>query len=61
VLGIKKRKLQDAWYWDRPNLAKQLVQDGQPSNFGQVGQLDGQDAPGEAPGLGTDADDSEVF
>lgn len=61
VLGIKKRKVHDAWYWDRPNLAKQLVQDGQPSNVGQVGQLDGQDAPGEAPGLGTYADDSEVF
>lgn len=43
ALGIKKRKLQGAWYWDRPNLSKQLVQDGQRLMDGQVGQLDGQD------------------
>lgn len=43
ALGIKKRKLQDTWYWDRPNLSKELVQDGQHLNGGHVGQLDGQD------------------
>ena len=51
-LGIKKRKLNGAWYWFRPeslpataensNLAKQLVQLVQHSNLGQVGQVDGQ-------------------
>ena len=51
-LGVKKRKMNGAWYWFKPdslpapaensNLSKQLVQLGQPSNDGQVGQVDGQ-------------------
>jgi putative DNA primase/helicase len=41
ALGVKKRKLNGAWYWATPNLAKQLVQDGQDSNVGQVGQVAG--------------------
>lgn len=61
ALGIKKRKLKGAWYWDRPNLSKQLVQDGQRLNGGQVGQLDGQDE-GRNVGEGeADTDESEVF
>lgn len=42
ALGIRKRKLNGAWYWERPNLANQLVQLVQTSDVGQVGQLDGQ-------------------
>lgn len=61
ALGIKKRKLQGAWYWDRPNLSKQLGQDGQRLNGGQVGQLDGQDESSDAAAVGTDTDESEVF
>lgn len=56
-LGIKKRRLQGAWYWEKPNLSKQLVQHGQHSNVGQVGQVDGyhdQTVP-------VAAEDSEVF
>lgn len=45
ALGIKKRKLQDAWYWDRPNLSRQLDQEVQRLNVEQVGHLDGQVAP----------------
>lgn len=61
ALGIKKRKLQGAWYWDRPNLSKQLVQDGQRLNDGQVGQLDGQDEGRNVAGAEADTDESEVF
>lgn len=61
ALGIKKRKLQGAWYWDRPNLSKQLVQDGQRLNGGQVGQLDGQDQGRNVAGAEADTDESEVF
>lgn len=42
AMGIKKRKLQGAWYWEKPNLSKQLGQDVQRLNPGKVGQLDGQ-------------------
>jgi putative DNA primase/helicase len=61
ALGIKKRKLQGAWYWDHPNLSKQLVQDGQRLNDGQVGQLDGQDEGRNVVGAEADTDESEVF
>ena len=61
ALGIKKRKLQGAWYWDRPNLSKQLGQDGQRLNGGQVGQIDGQDESRDVAEVGTDTDESEVF
>lgn len=57
ALGIKKRKLQDGWYWDKPNLSMHLVQDGQRSDGGQVGHLNGQDDQ-SAP---APAEDSEVF
>lgn len=56
-LGIKKRKLQGAWYWEKPKLSKQLVQVGQHSNVGQVGQVDGQ----HAQVVPDTAEDSEVF
>lgn len=42
ALGIKKRKLQDSWYWEKPNLLKQLAQDAQHSNVEQVEHLDEQ-------------------
>ncbi len=58
ALGIKKRKLQGAWYWDKPNLSKQLVQDVQHSN---VGQLDGQDARADPTEPEMVTDESEVF
>lgn len=61
VLGIKKRKLQGAWYWDQPNLSKQLGQDDQHSNVGQVGQVDGQDELPGAAVTGADTDEGEVF
>lgn len=61
ALGIKKRKLQGAWYWDKPNLSKQLVQVVQHSNGGQVGQVDGQDAQAGPATRGMDIDESEVF
>lgn len=61
ALGIKKRKLQGAWYWDRPNLSNQLGQDGQRLNGGQVGQHDGQDESSDAAEAGTGTDESEVF
>ena len=43
ALGIRKRKVQDSWYWDRPNLLTQLAQDAQRSNVGQVEQVDEHD------------------
>lgn len=61
ALGIKKRKLQDAWYWEQPNLPKQLVQDVQLLNVGQVGQLDGQDDARGVQEVQSDSDESEVF
>ncbi len=61
ALGITKRKSQGAWYWDQPKLSKQLGQDGQRLNVGQVGQVDGQDDPADASEAATDADESEVF
>lgn len=61
ALGIKKRKLQGAWYWERPNLSKQLVQDGQRLNGGQVGQLDGQDEGRNVGEAEAETDESEVF
>ena len=36
ALGIKKRKLNNVWYWERPNLLTQLVQDAQRSHAEQV-------------------------
>lgn len=56
-LGIRKRKLQGAWYWEKPNLSTQLGQDVQRLDGGQVGQLDGQVAQ---TGLVSD-EDAEVF
>ena len=40
VLRVKKRKMNDAWYWFKPNLATQLGQLDQPSNVGRVGQVE---------------------
>jgi putative DNA primase/helicase len=61
ALGIKKRKLQGTWYWDRPNLSKQLVQDGQRLIEGQVGQLDGQDEFRSVANVDAETEKSEVF
>lgn len=61
ALGIKKRKLQGAWYWEKPNLSMQLVQDVQHLDVGQVGQLDGQHALEASKAPETIADESEVF
>lgn len=61
ALGIKKRKLQGTWYWDRSNLSKRLVQDGQPLIGGQVGQIDGQDESRRFAEVDANADKSEVF
>lgn len=56
-LGVRKRKLQNAWYWEKPNLLKQLAQDAQRLNVEQVEQLDEQHAQaGPVP-----AEDSEVL
>ena len=49
ALGIRKRKVQDSWYWDRPNLLTQLAQDAQRSNVGQVEQVDEQDGGDDVP------------
>jgi len=60
ALGVKKRKLQDAWYWERPsngNLSKQLVHVVHESNVGQVGQL----GPSESGAAVLDPVESEVF
>ena len=43
ALGIRKRKVQDSWYWDRPHLLTQLAQDAQRSNVGQVEQVEDHD------------------
>ncbi|MGX5651527.1 AAA family ATPase [Hydrogenophaga borbori] len=61
ALGIKKYRLQGAWYWDLPNLAMQLGQDGQRLNGGQVGALRGQHAPSGVVGVEAHAEKSEVF
>ncbi len=64
ALGVKKRKLQNAWYWECPsegNLSKQLVHVVQESKLGQVGQLDGQLGPREPDAAGLDTVESEVF
>lgn len=61
ALAIKKRKLQGAWYWDKPILSMQLVQDVQHSNGGQVGQLGGQDVQADRLTPKIDTDESEVF
>lgn len=45
ALSVKKKKSNGGWYWSLPeisNLSKQLVQHVQPSDVGQVGQVDGQ-------------------
>lgn len=44
-LGVKKRKVNEAWYWERPNLLNQLAQDAQLSESEQVEQLDEQVGP----------------
>ena len=44
-LGLKKRKVNEAWYWERPNLLNQLAQDAQLSESEQVEQLDEQVGP----------------
>ena len=56
-LGIKKRKLQNAWYWEKPNLLKQLAQDAQHSNVEQVEQLGEQ----HAQAVPVPDEDAEVF
>lgn len=61
ALGIKKRKIHDTWYWDRPNLSKQLVQDGQRLIGGQLGQLDGQDEFLGVAKVDAETEKSEVF
>lgn len=61
ALGIKKRKIHDTWYWDRPNLSKQLVQDGQRLIGGQLGQLDGQDEFRGLAKVDAETEKSEVF
>lgn len=38
-LAVKKRKSEGGWYWSLPTHARQLVQDVQPSETGQVGQV----------------------
>jgi putative DNA primase/helicase len=43
-LGVKKRKVQNIWYWERPNLLRQLAQDAHRSNVEQVEQVQGQHA-----------------
>ncbi|MDU7587915.1 MAG: AAA family ATPase, partial [Acidovorax sp.] len=42
AIGVKKRKLNDAWYWFKPNLLNQVAQDAQPLNVEQVEQVDEQ-------------------
>ena len=61
ALGIKKRKIHDTWYWDRSNLSKQLVQDGQRLIGGQLGQLDGQDEFLGVAKVDAETEKSEVF
>lgn len=61
ALGIKKRRVHGAWYWSQPHLSKQLVQDVQPSDGGQVGQLDGQVQPVAYAGTHESTEDAEVF
>ena len=39
-LGVKKRKVQNIWYWERPNLLRQLAQDAHRSGIGQVEQVE---------------------
>ncbi len=47
AIGVKKRKLNDAWYWFKPNLLNQVAQDAQPLNVEQVEQVDEQVATKE--------------
>lgn len=47
AIGVKKRKLNDAWYWFKPNLLNQVAQDAQPLNVEQVEQVDEQVAAKE--------------
>lgn len=47
AIGVKKRKLNDAWYWFKPNLLNQVAQDAQPLNDEQVEQVDEQVATKE--------------
>lgn len=44
-LGIKKRKVNDSWYWERPNLLNQLTQEAQLAKSEQVEQVDEQVDP----------------
>lgn len=39
VLGVKKLKRQDTWYWEKPNLLMQVAQDAQHSNVEHVEQF----------------------
>ena len=61
ALGIKKRKLQNVWYWERPNLLKQVAQDVQRLNSEQVEQVDGQVAEEPVPLPGMSTNDDEVI
>jgi putative DNA primase/helicase len=45
-LGLKKRKVNESWYWERPNLLNQLAQDAQLAKSEQVEQVDEQVDPG---------------
>lgn len=42
ALRVKKIKAEGGWYWSLPNLSNQVVHVVQPSDVGQVGQVDGQ-------------------
>ncbi|MBM3397442.1 MAG: hypothetical protein FJY28_02240 [Betaproteobacteria bacterium] len=44
-LGIKKRKVNESWYWERPKLLNQLTQDAQLVKSEQVEQVDEQVDP----------------
>lgn len=44
-LGLKKRKVNESWYWERPNLLNQLAQDAQLLKSEQVEQVDEQVDP----------------
>jgi putative DNA primase/helicase len=61
ALGIKKRNFQGAWYWDIPNLSKQLVQDVQPLHNEQVGQPYVQEETGADLAVSSTSSGNEVF
>ncbi len=63
-LGVKKRKSGLSWYWELPpnfNLSEHVVQLVQPSDVGQVGQVDGQVDFQSLESSSSLAADSEVF